>query len=158
MKRPCPINTCHTDNDLQANVCMCCGISLHEYFRLFVHPAYLFNQGLDAARKGNFALARDLFAAVIYWCPKDWNARNAFAAACLELDDLDEARRQWQLVRDGHPKDICAAQGIAVLEHLLMSRKAMNEEQANHQLIGSSHHSTKKKQVKGSSHHRRKKK
>lgn len=132
---PCPINTCHAENDVRAETCIACGVSLREYFRLSAYPAQLFNQGLSAARAGRFAQARDLFAAVISWCPTDVTARNAFAAACLELHDLDEARRQWEIIVASSPADPIATKGLTIIANVMAAQThAIRQpaKQANH--------------------------
>ena len=119
----CPVSSCRAENDWQAEVCVRCGVSLREYLRLSAYPAYLFNRGLSAARASHFAQARDLFAAVIHWCPSDLAARNAFAAACLELRDLAEARHQWEEVLSYSSTDPIATQGLATLDRLIAEQE-----------------------------------
>ena len=145
---PCPVSTCHADNDVRAETCIACGVSLREYFRLSAYPAQLFNQGLAAARAGRFAQARDLFAAVISWCPTDVTARNAFAAACLELHDLDEARRQWETVVASSPADPLATKGLTIIANMMAARAQAIHQQARHGLFASSARVQKKKRTK----------
>jgi|SRR5579859_1128894 len=118
MRIPCPTSTCFAENDVEAEVCGRCGVVLRPYINLLLYPAQLFNQGLQEARAGSFARARDLFAAVVYWCPSDKNARNALAAACFELRDLVEAGRQWEIVLFSSPTDVFARQGLAAIASL----------------------------------------
>ena len=111
----CPANLCRADNDIQAEVCVRCGTPLHGYARLSAYPALLFNQGLSAARTGNMAQARDAFAAVVYWCPLDQEARNALALACFALGDQTQARSHWERVLTRSPENEVATQGLAAL-------------------------------------------
>ncbi len=112
----CPISSCRSENDSTASNCIRCGTPLQGYLHLQDHPAHLFNQGLSRAKQGEFEQARDLFAAVVYWCPKDLEARNALALACLVLPDLLEARRQCEHVLAIAPTDPVAQQGLAQLQ------------------------------------------
>jgi len=118
MRIPCPTSTCFAENDVEAEVCGRCGVALRQYVRLLVYPYQLFNQGLQQARADNFARARDLFAAVVYWCPQDKIARNALAAACFELKDLAEATQQWEAVLSLSATDVMAKQGLAAIAAL----------------------------------------
>lgn len=104
------------ENETFSSECVRCGTPLQSYIRLLNYPASLFNQGLAKARAGAFRQARDLFAAVVYWCPKDVEARNALAMTCLALQDLLEARRQWKLVLDQVPTDAIALRGLKQLD------------------------------------------
>lgn len=88
---------------------------LRNHVRLAGHPARLFNAGLTAARAGDLASARDLFAAVVHWCPLDGEARSALALACYQLGDLEKARRHWQKVLERQPQDPIATAGLAKL-------------------------------------------
>jgi Flp pilus assembly protein TadD len=115
-KIQCPIATCRAENDLQATVCICCNAPLQGYTRLLFYPAKLFNEGLVAARNGRLRQARDLFAGVVQWCPKDIEARNALAMACFALKDWSEARRQWEAVQAQSLNDPIAQLGLASLE------------------------------------------
>lgn len=112
----CPIGNCRADNEPAAEVCVACGTPLRNFVRISAYPARLFNQGLTAARAGYFGEARDLFAAVVHWCPRDLEARNALALACLELSDPGAARRHWEHVRSVDPANSLAAQGLKKLE------------------------------------------
>jgi Flp pilus assembly protein TadD len=76
------------------------------------HAARLFNDGLAAARENRLPAARDLFAAVVYWCPLDVEARNALALALLMLGDDAGARGQWTQVLALRPGDPLAARGL----------------------------------------------
>lgn len=89
---------------------------LRNYARLSGHPARLFNAGLTAARAGDLTAARDLFAAVVHWCPLDWEARNALALASYQLGDLDQARLHWLTVLERQPQDPTATTGLANLD------------------------------------------
>ncbi|MBO0913165.1 tetratricopeptide repeat protein [Streptomyces laculatispora] len=111
----CPVLLCREENAYGAEVCGGCRTPLSGYARLHIYPAYLFNQGLAAARAGRLAAARDCFAAVVHWCPGDTEARNALALAGLRLGDRSEAYRQWTEVLDRRPGDPKAAQGLARL-------------------------------------------
>jgi tetratricopeptide (TPR) repeat protein len=79
---------------------------------LYLYGAHLFNAGLRKARSGQLHQARDLFAAVVYWCPADRDARNALAAACFSLGDKKGARDQWQEVLRRFPADLFASRGL----------------------------------------------
>ena len=103
MKITCPESTCHAENDASREICTRCQTPLRSYAKLLTYQAHLFNRGLEKARAHEFQQARDLFAAVIWWCPTDWEARNAFAAACFSLDDLDQAQLQWEHVAEHSP-------------------------------------------------------
>ncbi|MDT0341981.1 tetratricopeptide repeat protein [Streptomyces litchfieldiae] len=112
---PCPVPLCRTDNAYEATDCGGCGTPLFGYARLHAYPAFLFNQGLAAAREDRLPAARDCFAAVVHWCPGDTEARNALALACLRLGDPEEARRQWAEVLDRRPDDDKARRGLSLL-------------------------------------------
>lgn len=112
----CPVPLCGTQNAFEAKDCAGCGIPLLGYARLHAYPAYLFNQGLAAARERRLAAARDCFAAVVHWDPDDTEARNALALACLQLEDPEEARRQWEAVRKDRPDDGKAVRGLSLLD------------------------------------------
>ena len=116
MKVVCPESSCRSENEAFASECVRCGTPLQSYVQLLNHPAHLFNQGLVKARNGELEQARDLFAAVVYWCPKDLEARNALAMACLALHDLLEARRQWEFVLAQAPTDTLARRGLSHIE------------------------------------------
>lgn len=111
----CPIATCRAENILPAELCVRCGIPLQEYTRLLYYPARLFNAGLSAVREGHMQQARDSFAAVVQWYPRDSEARNALAMACFALHDWAEARQQWEIVLVQVPQDVIAQQGLAAL-------------------------------------------
>jgi len=108
----CPVPRCGTANEFAAAECTGCGTPLASYARVCAFPAKLFNLGLAAALDGRLAEARDLFAALVYWCPLDLEARNALAVACLELGDHEGARRHWKLVLSRRPDDTMAAEGL----------------------------------------------
>lgn len=112
---PCPVPDCGTDNDHEAESCTRCGVPLRGYQRLTEHPARLFNAGLAAARSGDVTVARDLFAAVVHWCPLDWEARTALAMSCFQLGDRDQARHHWTTVLTRHPTEPLATTGLARL-------------------------------------------
>lgn len=116
MEITCPVGACRTTNDAAAEVCERCGIPLAGYAHLTTHPARLFNQGLSAAREGNVRRARDLFSAVVQWCPHDLEARNALALACYMMGDREEAGRQWKVVLENSSQDATAAQGLVLLQ------------------------------------------
>ncbi|QBD81477.1 hypothetical protein EPA93_38120 [Ktedonosporobacter rubrisoli] len=120
----CPINTCRAENIWPVETCAHCGAPLAAYAHLAAHPAHLFNQGLQEARARNFRRARDLFAAVVYWCPRDREARNALAAACFELGDREEARRHWLEVLRHYATDPSAEQGLQQLSQLAAVKPA----------------------------------
>ncbi len=112
----CPITTCRAENDVLSEMCIRCGTPLSAYKKLSVHPAQLFNLGLEAAQQGQIKHARDLFAAIVYWCPKDRDARNALAMACYTLGDFVDARNHWESVLVQTPQDNIALKGITALE------------------------------------------
>lgn len=111
----CPAARCKTENDLLAEFCTKCGTPLRGYARLSAYPNQLFNMGLAAARGGNLARARDLLAAVVYWCPLDLEARNALAQACYTQGDTLTAREHWEIVLSRSPGEPLASRGLAAL-------------------------------------------
>lgn len=116
MKITCPESSCRKENDALAEECVRCGTPLQSYVQLLNYPAHLFNEGLLKARNGEIEQARDLFAAVVYWCPKDLEARNALAMACLALRHTLEAGRQWEIVLAQSPTDTLALRGLSQIE------------------------------------------
>jgi cytochrome c-type biogenesis protein CcmH/NrfG len=88
---------------------------LRHYARLRVYPDQLFNRGLSAAAAGDLGTARDLFAAVVHWCPLDIEARNALALAGFQLGDHATARLNWKAVLDRSPGDHLATEGLSRL-------------------------------------------
>jgi hypothetical protein len=114
----CPAPLCGADNDGRAQLCVACLTPLAGYARLMLYPNVLFNRGLRAARAGDPAAARDLFAAVVHWLPRDLQARNAHALACLDGGDRDGARRGWEEVLAIAPRDLLAARGLTALESM----------------------------------------
>jgi hypothetical protein len=108
----CPLPRCGAENEAGADICAGCGTPLRTHAFLSAYPAYLFNQGLAAARAEKLSRARDLFSAVVHWCPKDWEARNALAYASFELGDAVEARRHWNLVLAERATDPFATTGL----------------------------------------------
>lgn len=114
----CPIGNCRADNDAAAEVCVACGTPLRNFVRVSAYPARLFNQGLEAARAGRFGEARELFAAVVHWCPRDLEARNALALACFELSDFGAARHHWEYVRSVDPANSLAERGLGRVERV----------------------------------------
>jgi Flp pilus assembly protein TadD len=132
MRLTCPAVSCRADNDARADACARCGTPLSAYARLSVYPARLFNQGLAAARGGQLLRARDLFAAVVCWCPLDMEARNALAMACYALGDKTEALIHWRTVLARLPEDAIARQGVAAIESATIERAGQSEEQAHH--------------------------
>jgi hypothetical protein len=119
----CPAGMCRTDNDVHAEACERCGLPLRGLARLSIYPAHLFNMGLSAARGNQMACARDLFAAVVYWCPMDYEARNALAMACFALGDETEARHHWETVLRQLPANTLAARGLEAIESAKKSRE-----------------------------------
>lgn len=111
----CPVADCGTENHATAEVCVGCLTLLTGYGRLTMHPQVLFNQGLRAARAGDYATARECFAAVVLWQPHDLRTRNAYALACLEACDRRAARRAWEEVLARAPGDPLAVRGMAAL-------------------------------------------
>jgi hypothetical protein len=111
----CPVADCGTENHASAEVCVGCLTPLSGYGRLTMHPQVLFNQGLRAARVGDYATARECFAAVVLWQPHDLRTRNAYALACLDARDRRAARRAWEEVLARAPGDPLAVRGMATL-------------------------------------------
>ena len=111
----CPSARCRAENDAAADQCRKCGLPLAGLARLHAHPAALFNRGLEAAQGGQFGEARELFAAVVHWCPRDVEARNALALACLRHGDPAAARRHWEDVLARVPGDDLATRGLRAL-------------------------------------------
>lgn len=111
----CPVADCGTENHAAADVCVGCLTLLTGYGRLTMHPQALFNQGLRAARAGDYATARECFAAVVLWQPHDLRTRNAYALACLDARDRRAARRAWEEVLARAPGDPLAVRGMAAL-------------------------------------------
>ncbi len=126
----CPIVTCRAENDPQVVTCIRCNTPLQEYTRLLFYPSQLFNHGLAAARNGQLKQARDLFAAVVQWCPRDIEARNALAMACFALKDWSEAHQQWKTVQDQSSDDPIAQRGQAAIADRV--RKAPSSTTAKH--------------------------
>src|SRR5260370_27484726 len=116
MKITCPESTCRAENDAHASACEQCQTPLRGYAQMLMHPARLFNKGLSKARENKFAQARELFAAVVYWCPMDLEARNALAMACYAQNDPDQARYHWEWILAQSPADTLAKQGLASLQ------------------------------------------
>ncbi|MFG2524328.1 tetratricopeptide repeat protein [Streptomyces sp. NPDC048527] len=112
----CPLPRCRAVNSATAETCRACATPLRAWARLRAHPANLFNAGLQAARSGRTATARDHFAAVVHWCPGDAEARSALALTCLLLDDPEEARHHWGQVLTRRPNDATAVKGLAHLD------------------------------------------
>jgi tetratricopeptide (TPR) repeat protein len=109
----CPLPRCGAENPLGADRCSRCGLPVRGYATLSTYAAYLFNQGLAAAREGRLGPAREYFAAVVHWCPADTEARNALALAAFELGEADEAREHWERVRQRQPGDPLASWGLS---------------------------------------------
>jgi hypothetical protein len=109
----CPVTDCRAENAIDADVCDRCLTPLAAFRRLTQFPLVLFNRGLRAARDQQLRAARDCFAAALLWEPLGADAGNAFALACLELDDLPAARRTWQDLLARDPADAIARRGLA---------------------------------------------
>jgi len=149
LKLTCPSATCQAENDFNAEVCRRCGLPLLAFGRLSVYPAVLFNMGLSKAQENQMAYARDLFAAVVYWCPKDVEARNALAMACFALGDHRMARSHWASVLKQSPVDSVALRGLAAIESAEKARAVASVGQ--HFMVKTKQHDRFKKR-----HHRRK--
>lgn len=121
MRLVCPAG-CGADNDTAAEHCAHCGAPLRNHARLVDHAAHLFNSGLAAARAGELGKARELFAAVVHWAPRDRDARNALALACFQLGDHEQARFHWNAVLAQRPQDTFAATGLRKIENRERSR------------------------------------
>ena len=113
---PCPRATCRTENPADAERCIRCQVPLRGYARLTVYAARLFNEGLRAARCADITRARELFAAVVFWCPMDVQARHALAMASLAQDDLDGAEGHWTVLKKRSPSDDLATRGLAAVQ------------------------------------------
>lgn len=111
----CPLTDCDTENAADADKCVRCATPLRHLARLSAYPDQLFNRGLAAATAGDMGVARELFAAVVHWCPLDLEARNALALANFQLDDHTAARVNWEAVLDRFPDDPLATEGLARL-------------------------------------------
>lgn len=111
----CPVSRCAATNPMDAAACAHCGTPLREYTRMTAHPANLFNDGLAAAHAGRLTEARDLFAALVHWCPEAVDARNALGLACYQLGDTAHARTHWTAVLDRRPTDRVATAGLRAL-------------------------------------------
>jgi Flp pilus assembly protein TadD len=112
----CPVPRCGAANETGSEACTECGSPLQSYARLSAYPAQLFNQGLAAVRANRIGEARDLFAAVVHWCPLDWEARNALALASFTLRDTEAARHHWQAVLAQRANDPFATHGLTQLD------------------------------------------
>jgi len=112
----CPVGACGAENDPLADACEGCGVPLRGYARVASHAARLFNQGLEAAREDRLGRARDLFAALVYWCPLDIEARNSLASTCMAMGDRAEAQNHWQQVLEKAPGDPIATAGLMALD------------------------------------------
>lgn len=108
----CPVEDCGTENEPDAEVCAGCLTLLVSYGRLSLYPDVLFNRGLRAARAGDSRIARECFAAVALWLTDDVRARNAYALACLDTEDVVAARRAWNEVLAFSPDDPLAIRGL----------------------------------------------
>ncbi|QUQ67114.1 hypothetical protein [Kutzneria sp. CA-103260] len=109
----CPLTDCGAENVADAETCVRCGSPLREFARLTAYPDQLFNQGLAAAQAGELAVARELFAAVVHWCPLDAEARNALALTNFQLGDHQAAHTHWAAVLDRCPGDAMAVEGMS---------------------------------------------
>lgn len=134
MRLVCPAG-CGADNDTEAERCANCGAPLVNHARLVDHAAQLFNSGLAAARAGEFGKARELFAAVVNWIPRDRDARNALALACFRLGDHERARFHWTAVLAQRPQDAFAATGLRKID----SRQARRERRTRNRSRKRSH-------------------
>jgi tetratricopeptide (TPR) repeat protein len=111
----CPAR-CGADTESDAERCGNCGAPLRNHARLKDHAAHLFNDGLRAARTGGLAAARERFAALVHWLPRDRDARNALALANFQLGDHDRARDHWTEVLAQRPGDAFATEGLRRLD------------------------------------------
>jgi hypothetical protein len=123
----CPVPSCGGENEPETEFCTRCGVPLLSFERLSAYPAQLFNNGLAAVKSDDLSTARELFAAVVHWCPFDWEARNALALASFELGDDVAARHHWNVVLDRRPYDPVATRGLEQLAGLA-SKPATGEE------------------------------
>ena len=126
----CPVGTCQTANLVNAEVCERCGLPLQAFARVSIYPSLLFNMGLAKVKENQIKIARDIFSSVVYWCPKDAEARNAFAMACFAMGDYATAKSQWEIVLKQSPSDAIAKQSLSALDGLkLRQEKIPNAEQ-----------------------------
>jgi tetratricopeptide (TPR) repeat protein len=133
----CPAR-CGADNESDGERCTGCGAPLRNHARLTDHAAHLFNNGLRAARAGELGTARELFAALVHWLPRDRDARNALALANFRLGDHDRARHHWTEVLAQRPADAFATAGLR--------RLGTEEPQTGHTLATSSRASRRRRQ------------
>lgn len=120
----CPQSSCRASNHVTATSCSRCGTLLQNYIHLSLYPAQLFNQGLEAAQQGNPNRARDLFAAVVQWCPQDIEARKAFAMACIATKDVETAHEQYQRISEQLPDDTHTQHTLKELRKILIRHRA----------------------------------
>jgi hypothetical protein len=52
---------------------------------------------------------------VVLWCPHDREARNAYAMACLAMNDYPMAEEQWNIIIQQAPGDETAQRGLRFL-------------------------------------------
>jgi Tfp pilus assembly protein PilF len=119
----CPSGTCQIQNPYTAETCQRCGLPLRGFARVSSFPNLLFNMGLAKARENQLQAARDLFAAVVYWCPKDSEARNAYAMSCFALGDHETARSNWEKVLKQSPTDAIAKRGLVAIDEAVENSK-----------------------------------
>lgn len=92
--------------------CNACGLAWREEEQILLWPR---DGRLPATRAGDLTEARELFAAVVHWCPMDAETRNALALANYQLDEHETARTHWQAVLDRSPGDRFTTEGLARL-------------------------------------------
>ena len=114
----CPVPRCRADNPGGGERCHSCGTPLRSYARLLAQASRLFNLGLAEARQGRLRGARDLFAAVVHWCPHDLEARGALGLASLQLGDATAARSQFESMIARSPDSVVARKGLEALGRL----------------------------------------
>jgi tetratricopeptide (TPR) repeat protein len=123
----CPLGTCQSANVSNAEFCERCGLPLQAFARVSAFPSILFNMGLSKAKEKQISEARDLFAAVVYWCPKDVEARNAFAMACFVMEDYNKALNQWEIILKQSPSNILAKRGLLAIDSAIERSKKLLE-------------------------------
>ena len=145
----CPEATCRAQNEASNTKCIRCNAPLEAYVQLLTHPNHLFNQGLLMARSNKLGEARDLFAAVVYWCPNDLEARNALALVCFAQKDFTEAQKQWDKVLAQSSDDKLAKQGVEAVQQRQHGSAQPQDKKGKHSKQEVLLHSSAQSQGKG---------
>jgi hypothetical protein len=85
----CPL--CAAPVPVQQTDCLSCGSGLAEYAAVWYTPDQLFNEGIAAIHRGQYAEAATRFAQVCWFRADDDTARRAWAHACTRLGRHEEA-------------------------------------------------------------------